>query len=81
MMGGAIVQTNVGIPDDPVMMSDVDGRGIKRGKCKSDDCRCEQYDGGMEKKKCVSCEHPPGRHENLTNPCPSNSNGSSLIAE
>ena len=45
-------------------MAGVDSRGVKRGNCLS--CFCEGYDGGPEKKKCVGCDHPPGKHTNLT---------------
>ena len=44
----------------------LDSRGVLRGRCTA--CLCNRYDGGTEKKKCVGCTHPPGRHENLSTP-------------
>ena len=45
----------------------LDSRGIRRGKCTAENCPCNKYDGGEDKKKCVrvSCKHPPGKHSNL----------------
>ena len=31
-----------------------------------DQCTCAGYNGGLEKRKCVTCFHPPGKHENLS---------------
>ena len=45
-------------------MSNVDSRGNLRGRCSS--CACDGYSGGSEKKKCIGCGHPPGRHQNLS---------------
>ena len=42
----------------------VDYRGVVRGRCSS--CVCNGYDGGSEKKKCIACTHPPGKHQNLS---------------
>lgn len=45
----------------------VDGRGVVRGKCKSEGCLCTSYYGGDSKKLCA-CGHPPsgpGGHEKL----------------
>ncbi len=43
----------------------LDSRGIRRGKCTAEKCSCNKYDGGKDRKKCVSCNHPPGKHSNL----------------
>ena len=40
--------------------ANVDSRGVVRGRCSS--CACDGYDGGFEKKKCIACGHPPGKH-------------------
>ena len=50
-----------------------DLRGILRGACIV--CQCTGYNGGSEKKKCVYCSHPPGKHQNMSTP---GSIGSSL---
>ena len=42
----------------------VDSRGIVRGRCSS--CACDGYDGGSEKKRCIGCGHPPGKHVNVS---------------
>lgn len=47
----------------------IDSRGVQRGSCSA--CGCGAYDGGSAKKKCVSCGHPPGKHQNLSS-APSN---------
>ena len=46
------------------MATNVDSQGKYRGRCSS--CACDGYDGGSEKKKCVACGHPPGKHQNLS---------------
>ena len=38
----------------------VDSRGVVRGRCSS--CGCGGYNGGSEKKRCIGCGHPPGKH-------------------
>lgn len=38
----------------------VDSRGVARGRCSS--CACDGYNGGSEKKRCIGCGHPPGKH-------------------
>ena len=55
------------------MATNVDSQGKRRGRCSS--CACDGYDGGSEKKKCVACGHPPGKHQNLSTS--SSVNGSS----
>ena len=40
-----------------------DSRGVRRGSCTQ--CGCAAYDGGDAGKKCIDCNHPPGRHKNL----------------
>ena len=35
-----------------------------RGRCSS--CACDGYDGGSEKKRCIGCGHPPGKHANVS---------------
>lgn len=42
----------------------IDSRGILRGRCSS--CVCDGYKGGSEKKKCIRCGHPPGKHMNFS---------------
>ena len=44
--------------------TNVDSQGKQRGRCSS--CACDGYDGGSEKKRCVACGHPPGKHQNLS---------------
>ena len=46
--------------------SGVDSRGILRGSCELPSCTCDGYDGGSEMKRCVHCQHPPGKHQNLS---------------
>ena len=46
------------------MATNIDSQGKQRGRCSS--CACDGYDGGSEKKKCVACGHPPGKHQNLS---------------
>ena len=40
-----------------------DIRGVRRGCCTL--CGCAAYDGGNAGKKCLDCNHPPGKHQNL----------------
>ena len=54
----------------------VDYRGALRGRCSS--CGCDGYDGGLEKKKCIGCGHPPGKHANLSTPSSSSSGMTSV---
>ena len=42
----------------------LDSRGVLRGSCT--ECACTYYNGGVEKKKCIKCSHPPGKHKNLS---------------
>ena len=42
----------------------LDSRGVLRGSCL--ECACTGYYGGEEKKKCIKCFHPPGKHKNLS---------------
>jgi hypothetical protein len=61
------------------MATNVDCQGKQRGSCFS--CACDGYDGGSEKKKCVACGHPPGKHQNLsTSSSVSSSSGVSSIS-
>lgn len=55
--------------------NNIDSRGTQRGSCLIPSCTCDEYDGGSDKKKCVKCTHPPGRHRNLNT-----STGSSMSA-
>lgn len=41
-------------------LTNVDSRGIVRRGCTS--CACDCYNGGAEKKKCIDCGYPPGKH-------------------
>ena len=45
-----------------------DSRGIRRGACTDSTCQCRSYDGGPDKKRCIKCAHPPGKHQHLDNP-------------
>ena len=45
-----------------------DSRGIRRGACVDPTCPCPSYYGGSDKKKCIKCGHPPGKHQHLDNP-------------
>ena len=45
-----------------------DSRGILRGQCTVIGCFCNCYSGGESGFKCLICNHPPAKHENLTNP-------------
>ena len=45
-----------------------DSRGIRRGACTDPTCRCPSYNGGPDKKRCIKCAHPPGKHQHLDNP-------------
>lgn len=51
-------------------MDGLDSRGVKRGSCL--DCSCDGYDGGSEKRKCIRCTHPPGKHKNVNSSSASN---------
>ena len=48
-----------------------DCRGVLRGECS--DCGCDEYDGGSAGRKCLHCNHPPGKHKNLSVPPDTNS--------
>lgn len=54
----------------------MDSRGVLRGSCSV--CECDGYDGGTEGMKCEYCEHPPGKHQNLSRGPPSESVGPDL---
>ena len=61
------------------MAMNVDCQGKQRGRCSA--CMCDGYDGGSEKKKCIACGHPPGKHQNLsTSSFVSSSSGVSSIS-
>lgn len=41
-----------------------DKRGVHRGGCTV--CTgCSGYDGGLERKRCIHCSHPPAKHFNM----------------
>ena len=50
------------------MNMNADSRGVRRGGCADHTCPCTGYDGGAEKKRCIKCGHPPGKHHNLDTP-------------
>ena len=43
-----------------------DCRGVRRGSCNEIRCTCDGYDGGLKMRRCIKCQHPPGKHENLS---------------
>lgn len=47
-------------------VNNTDARGTLRGACSA--CGCGGYDGGSAGRRCTSCGHPPGRHQNLSMP-------------
>ena len=81
---GNFPKFDIAVKQHSGIMDGVDSRGVKRGNCL--DCICKGYDGGSEKKKCVRCEHPPGKHANLspnqpTRTCTTRSSVSSALSD
>ena len=46
------------------MEEETDDRGVLRGGCTV--CECLNYNRGDTGRKCATCSHPPGRHQNLS---------------
>ena len=57
---------------------DVDSRGVARGRCSS--CACDGYSGGVEKKRCIGCGHPPGKHRAVNSSTSSSVSSSSGVS-
>ncbi len=47
-------------------MTDSDIKGVRRGKCSS--CSCSGFKRNESKVTCLSCGHPPAKHDNLDAP-------------
>lgn len=47
-------------------LTNLDARGIKRGKCLQDDCDCSEYEKPEKEHACSYCSHLAPQHENLT---------------
>lgn len=47
------------------MPKDYDCRGVKRGRCKVEDCDCDCFERQQSDPKCAYCNDVPTKHENL----------------